>query len=129
MESTESIVAEVFNKYFVNIAYSLEITNIHEQEPLNDHMDYTSLANLERFETHPSTHKIKSSVDNTITFSFVERSQLKKMLLQLQNLDYKRAHHKKQSLQRYYNLMQIYLSFIQQDFSVILLRPVACQMA
>ena len=74
MESTESKVEEVFNKHFVNIAGSIDITNIHVQEPLNDHVDDTSLAIMECFGAHPSILKMKSSVNSTIKFH-LERSQ------------------------------------------------------
>ena len=76
-ESTESKDAELIKKYFVNIAESLDTTNIHEQEPLNDQMGDTSLAIVERYGTHPSIIKIKSSVHNTINF-YLGRLQLKK---------------------------------------------------
>ena len=90
MESTESKVAEIFNEYFVNIADSLDIINIHEQEPLDGHMGDNSLAIVERYGTHPSIIKIKSSVNNTINFSF-KKITTKEMLLQLQNLDPKKG--------------------------------------
>ena len=86
VESTESEVVDVFNKYFVNIAESLDIANMPEQEPLNDHMDDTSLAIVERYKSHPSIIKVKSSVNNTIKFSF-RKITTEEMLLQLQNLD------------------------------------------
>ena len=90
VESTESKVAEVFNKYFVNIVESLDTTNIHEQEPLNGHMGDTSFAIVERYGTYPSIIKIKSSVNNTIKFSFRKLS-IEEMLLQLQNVDPKKG--------------------------------------
>ena len=90
VESAEGKVAEILNKYFVNITESLDITNIHEQEPLNDHMDNTSLAIVERFETHPSILKIKSSVNNIINYLF-RMITTEEMLLQSQNLDPKKG--------------------------------------
>ena len=70
MESTESNVAKIFNKCYVNIANFLGIINIHEQEPLDDQLGDNSLAIVERYETHKSIIKIKSSVNNTIKLSF-----------------------------------------------------------
>ena len=66
VESTESKAADVYNKYFVNKAESLDIANIHEQESSHDHMDDASLAIVERCRTHPSILEIKLSVNNTI---------------------------------------------------------------
>ena len=37
-ELTKSKVSEVSNKCFVNIAESLDLPNIREKEPLNDHV-------------------------------------------------------------------------------------------
>ena len=90
VESTESKVAEIFDKYFVNIADSLVIINIHEQEPLDDHMGDNSLGIVERYGTHPSIFKIKSSVNNIINFSF-RKITTEEMLLQLQHLDPKKG--------------------------------------
>ena len=84
VESNDSKVAEVFNIYFLNIAESLDITNIHEQESLNNHMGDTSLAIVERYGTHPSIIKIKSSADIIINSSF-RKITTEEMLLQLQN--------------------------------------------
>ena len=66
------------------------MTNIHEQGPLNDHMDNTSLAIVERLETYPGILKIESSVDSTINFSF-GKITTEEMLLKLQNLDPKKG--------------------------------------
>ena len=53
-------------------------------------MNDSSLAIVEGFETHPSIIKIKSSVDNTINFSF-RKITTAEMLLQLQYLDPKKG--------------------------------------
>ena len=50
----------------------------------------TSLANLERYGTHPSIIKVNPSVNNTINFSF-RKFATEEMLLQLQNLDPKKG--------------------------------------
>ena len=89
-ELTVSKVAEVFSKYFMNIAKSLDISNIHAQEHFNDHIDDTNLAIVERFRTHPSILKIKSSIDNTIDFLF-RKMTTEDMLLQLQSLYHKKG--------------------------------------
>ena len=53
-------------------------------------MDYTSLAIVECFEAHPSVHKIKSSIENTIIFSF-RKVTTEEMLLQWHYLDPKKG--------------------------------------
>ena len=90
VEPAESKDAEVFNIYFVNITQSLDVAKVYEQEPLDDHMDDTSLAIVERFRTHSSIPNIKSSVDSTINIS-LRKITTEEMLLQLQNLNPKKG--------------------------------------
>ena len=53
-ESDEGKVAEVLNKYFVNITETLSIVDEREQEPLNDYQDDSCLTIVKRFQSHPS---------------------------------------------------------------------------
>ena len=63
---------------------------MHEQEPLNDHMGGTSLTIVQRYETHPSIIKLKSSASNTIHVSF-RKITTEEILLLFQKLDPKKG--------------------------------------
>ena len=78
----------MLQNYLITILW-IDITNIQEQEPLNDHVDDSCLAIVERLETYPCVLKIKLSVNSTIISSF-RNITAGEMLVQLQNLDPKK---------------------------------------
>ena len=66
VKSSETIIANIFNNYFVNIAKSL---NIPAWNPENSQNNTNLEKILETFESHPSVMNIKDVISDT-NFSF-----------------------------------------------------------
>ena len=94
---------------------------------MNNHEEDTCLAIFERFQTHPSILKHKSSVNSTINLSY-KKITAEEMLKQLQNIDLKKGSPQETIPTKILKSNADTFAFTLQSFLINLLRKVASQM-
>ena len=82
-------VAEVLNKFFINLVSNLNISKYHEKSVNIDHIEDPIARSIEQYKNHPSIVAIKSKIINKyFKFNSISKAEIEKEIL---NLDSSKA--------------------------------------
>ena len=82
-------VAEVLNKFFINLVSNLDISKYHEKSVNIDHIEDPIARSIEQYKNHPSIAAIKSKIINKyFKFNSISKTEIEKEIL---NLDSSKA--------------------------------------
>ena len=82
-------VAEVLNKFFINLVSNLNISKYHEKSVNIDHIEDPIARSIEKYKNHPSIVAIKSKIINKyFKFNSISKAEIEKEIL---NLDSSKA--------------------------------------